>query len=356
MWVFILTVFHGVDKMLTMASTIRHVAQKAGVSPATVSRVMRADPSVTAHTSAKVMSVAQQLGFTPRPYRQKQNSNGIRTGSVGLLLVKQPLELLHLPLYVTLLGALEAALAEKDLHLVMMQLADTGALPRTCSRNRLDGVFVLGCAPAGIRKSLRELNPVLLLSSGRVGDKLWADWVCPDFEARGHVAANYLLRQGHRRIAFFNPVASHWVFTEVRRGFEDAARSVGVEPVVLCAGEDIAIPWDSRLIRRHVEELVDQLLALPADQRPTGMHTVNDEITAITHQVLAERGVRPGQDVEMVSCGNEQEHLRYLQPRPASMDGNLQEIARQAVEKMLYRIKNPESPVGARLLVPPMPL
>jgi len=339
-----------------MASTIRHVAQQAGVSPATVSRVMREDPSVTAQTSAKVKSVAQQLDFAPRSYRKRRKSNGIRTGSVGLLLIRRPLELLRFPMYVMLLEALEAALAEKDLHLVIMHTADTDGLPRTCSRDRLDGVFVLGCAPAGIRKSLQELNPVLLLSSGRVGDEVWADWVSHDFEALGHMAADYLLRQGHRRIAFFNPVASHWVFTEVHRGFEDAAQSAGVEPVVLCAGEDIVIPWDTRLIRRHVEELVDQLLALPADQRPTGMHTVNDEITAITYQVLAERGVRPGRDVEMVSCGNEEEHLRYLQPRPVSIDGNLEGIARQAVQKILYRIKNPDSPVGGRVLVPPLSL
>ena len=80
---------------------------------------------------------------------------------------------------------------------------------------------------------------------------------------------------------------------------------------------------------------------------------VNDEICVSVYEEMQRRGIKIGKDVEFMSCGNHEEFLNRMNPRPATMDLNVEEIARRAVEKLIYRIKNPEAVAGVTVQVPP---
>src|SRR5206468_10911651 len=55
---------------------------------------------------------------------------------------------------------------------------------------------------------------------------------------------------------------------------------------------------------------------------------------------MERRGIVPGRDVDIVSCDNERELLSLMRPTPPSIDLNRDMIARLAVERLLWRMKN----------------
>jgi len=75
-------------------------------------------------------------------------------------------------------------------------------------------------------------------------------------------------------------------------------------------------------------------------------------VWAYTH--LQRRGVRPGKDVEIISCDTQQEHLSMMNPRPVSIDPGRETIARLAVERLLWRMREGTSSPPVRIVVSPM--
>src|SRR5215217_6479699 len=86
------------------------------------------------------------------------------------------------------------------------------------------------------------------------------------------------------------------------------------------------------------ERLVEQWIS--ASPRPTGMFVPVDRVTLFIYRHLERRGIAPGRDVDIVSCDNEKELLSLMHPAPPSIDLNRAMIARLAVERLLWRMKN----------------
>ena len=63
--------------------SVRDVAARAGVSPATVSRVFTRPDTVAADTRSRVIAVAQDLGYTPHPVARSVAQG--RTGNIGII-------------------------------------------------------------------------------------------------------------------------------------------------------------------------------------------------------------------------------------------------------------------------------
>ena len=126
--------------------SIVEVANTAGVSTATVSRVINGHPSVKPELVKLVQDVMREIGYTPPEVRRgpKRGTRAmIRTGNVGLLVAEvQATDLYGLPVFPSLLHGLQAALAEENLNLVLLSLKPDGGLPDFATQN-LDGLFVV---------------------------------------------------------------------------------------------------------------------------------------------------------------------------------------------------------------------
>jgi LacI family transcriptional regulator len=198
------------------------------------------------------------------------------------------------------------------------------------------------------------LRPVLLLASSLNGQEdPWADCVSFDYRQRGRLAARYLLDKGHQRIGFLSPAPDHSAWNTVARSFQKFAQAKGVEPFMMISerGYEGSV-WHSLEHRPIVAELIDRWQREPAASRPTGIYVVKDEITQVVYQELQARQIKPGSDVEILSTDNIAPVLSSLQPRPATLDLNPEELASRALEKVFYRINNPDAPLGTVTWVP----
>lgn len=338
--------------------TLHEIAKEAGVSTTTVHRVLRGKRDVSPKTIELVRSVMKDIGYPKEAKEQANGSDSIssyfKTGCVGLLLVEKPVELLKVPLFVKLLTEIEQALAEYNLLVTVMQIADPEKDYPMLSEERLDGLLIFGEPHSKLlRKKLESMHAVGLLSSEHFEDSRF-DWVSSDFKSRGRLAVRYLLERGHRKIAFLNPMPSHMGFEETGYHFRQGASKAGAQLTMLVSEKPYeGIYWTAQNGQAYIEKLVDKLIQIPAEDRPTGIHVVNDEICVSVYEEMKKRGIKVGKDVEIISCGNHEEFLSRMDPRPTTMDLNVGEIARRAVGKLIYRVKNPDALAGITVLVPP---
>ncbi len=100
-----------------------------------------------------------------------------------------------------------------------------------------------------------------------------ADGIGSDYPACGCMAAEYLIRRGHTRLAYMNPIVNHGGFQEIGWAFRATAQRMNTQTIELCTGfesDDLGI-WDAIKCRESVARAVAQIAAMPIDQRPTGL-------------------------------------------------------------------------------------
>lgn len=328
------------------------IARKAKVSTGTVCKVLNGHSSVSSQLSSRVYKVAQELGYEHRKKRRGKSNAAINTGYMGLLCVGLPEETVKLPFMLTFASYLESQLSNQGMQMVWVQVPDPEVLPDNVNPARMDGGFVIGYPGAKMLPGLHRLRAVGVFGCPHAG----LDWVTTNAAEHGRRAGEYLLERGHRRLAFLCTDKHHDVFAEYGRAFKNTVDAHGVEAMMLVSQKEYSFRYF--MTQRDIREIVRELLqagyfALSAEKRPTGMYIANDEIAMITYQVLAEHGVNPGTDIEIISNDNNEPFLAALEPRPATIEPNYMEITRRAVEKLLYRIQYPNAPIGAQLLVPP---
>ncbi|GAB4111104.1 MAG: LacI family DNA-binding transcriptional regulator [Phycisphaeraceae bacterium] len=330
--------------------SIVEVAKLAGVSHATVSRVINNRPGVSPECVQLVRRAMQQIGYSPSA-RGRGASTPVKVGTVALLMIGADLTLMMAPVAGSVLHAVEDALAARGFNLILGKLNDSGRLPPNVANGRVDGLLLYGFPPQRKHQLRLAKFPCVWLLSARHSRGYWGDRIEPDNEAIGRIAAEYLISRGHTRLALLNLKPDHMGYPVRSQAFVEAARERGCEAHLLVEGEiDRSSPFVAEFDEESVADLVDHYLALK--DRPTGLFVPRDSLTVMVYHALRARGVEPGRDVEVISCNNEPV-LAGLDPRPATIDLRPEIIGRQAVDQLIRRIHASHDPVSVVSAVEP---
>ncbi|WP_034383247.1 LacI family DNA-binding transcriptional regulator [Deinococcus sp. YIM 77859] len=254
--------------------TIDDIARASGVSKGTVSRVLNGHATVAAATRQRVEAVMAQLGYSPDPVARHLSWR--RGQSLGLLLERD--DPMLSPYHVLLRRALEQHTAPRGVQLVDLR-ADLKQLKRLPS-----AVLVLHAVDRDPRLTLLQERgvPAVLL-----GHQAGAFWVAPDDEGGAALAAQALLKGGHRQLAYLGAGPSQ-VAQDRQRGFERVARQAQATVTALPA--DFTVLGGYRAMRRAWE----------SGLRFTGVFAQSDESAVGAIAALEDLGVRVPQDVSVV--------------------------------------------------------
>lgn len=188
-------------------SNLRDVAAEAGVSVATVSRVLNAPEKVAAPTRARVEAAITALRFIPSAAARAMNRG--RSGTVAALLPT-----LDNSIYARVVNALETRLADRGLSLVVAQTKDDPELELKRAREMVDiGVEALIVAGVTHNPALYDLAdmadmPVVAISYFEQHSRL--PTIGYDNQEAAWLAARHLMGLGHNRIAVLHgPVAKN---------------------------------------------------------------------------------------------------------------------------------------------------
>lgn len=252
-----------------MASTISEIAQQAGVSIGTVSRVLNGKnkenrPSAIKR-AAKIRRIAADFGYKPNTAARAARSG--RFGAFGLLACSDPLlESLN----VSMIHGIQSGLGRGGERLLVSELPAQGfhnaeTLPRVLTENSVDGLLIsyVGELPESMSTTITESSvPHVWLNAKAANNCVYPD----DFNA-AREATRYLLSLGHQRLAFVSQHEhelsdfKHYSVYDRRDGFLAAMDEAGVNPT--------AVEVTGGFVFGHGAERMRQLLS--QDDRPTAL-------------------------------------------------------------------------------------
>lgn len=303
--------------------TIREVADLAGVSIATVSRVVNGHADVSPETREAVQRVIREHGYTAN--RSARALSGGRTGLVGVTLPRVR------PMYFSsILDGAAEALYEHDRRIVLCPTQheherEVSLLDRLMHGTTDGGLLVLP------EETNEELN--ILLNHGYrfvvLDPRQPVDERIPAVSAANSAGAtqavSHLLQLGHRRIGVITGRAG-WVATEERRrGYHAALAAAGVMP-------DPALEVESDFMLRGGTEAAGELLDAP--NRPTAIFAFNDQLAIGAMQAARALGLRLPEDLSIVGVDDTVE-ASIVTPALTTVRQPLAEMGRMAVSLLM---------------------
>jgi LacI family transcriptional regulator len=319
--------------------SMKKVAELAGVSLSTVSRVINAHPSISPQTVDAVRAAMERLQFRPSPRRGGER-NADEKLAVAYLALGDGVRTTA-PAFDRLLGGITEAAEELNVELTFSFVADARQIPSRILDGGVDGLLLSGRRPdAGLQKRLERLPAVWLM--GNREQPLWGHQVMPDNTAVGGIAANHLADLGCRHVVALSIANNGWSIKFRALAFEETARERGLQVTLLRAtGMPDAAACRPDELATAGEQLVDQLLAL--SPRPTGLFITEDALAAAVDTAAAARGLdlSPGGTTSVISCNNERPYLAGLTMRPATIDINARAIGRHGLELLVRHVRRP---------------
>lgn len=311
-------------------ANIHEVAKRAGVSIATVSRVLSRPEAVAANTRRKVMQAVSQLGYAP-------NSAGkhLRTQKSGKLLVLVPD--ISNPFYSRILQSIEET-AQRAGYAVL--LGDTQQdvkreerYTQMLRRREAEGLIVVGhgLPDAAIAVSEELTTAAPIVAGCEVNRRVNIPSVHIDNHAAARDAMEHLYELGHRRIGIVTGPMMSGLSRDRLQGVTACAKARNAERDLIVVNGDFTI--DSG--RAAAERLLDR------SDPPTAIFCFNDQMAIAAMSVVRSFGCQVPKDVSVVGF-DDISFARYTVPPLTTVAQPVREIGQEAV-RLLLGIINHES-------------
>ena len=312
------------------APTIYDVADQAGVSISTISRMLNDPEKVNPATREKIMEVIDRLGFVPKAEaRARALKINRRIGVITPFFTA--------PSFVQRLRGITGALASEKYELVVYSVESTEQFANyinniSLARN-LDGLIVMSLPISDEQLARLQGLPVVLVEYRNNN----VSCIEIDDVAGGKMAANYLIGKGHRRIAFIGdsdlPEFSIQPVSKRLKGFKSAMAAAGLEvPEELVA----LVPYTQEATRAAANEWLQ--MANP----PSAIFAATDFQALSLLKTMHRAGVQVPQQLAIVGFDN-LDLAEYADLTTISQ--HLDESGTVAVEVLLNRINDPGRPV-----------
>jgi LacI family transcriptional regulator len=327
--------------------TMTEIAEKSGMSLATVSLVLREKAGVGAETRERVMQIAKDLGYFPK------NTNGtpaLPITNVGLILKEEP----HLipqanQFYSHVVAGIEVSCRRQHINLFYATMTvDANSYPLELPRilleeNATEGFLLLG---AFLSDSLRQVVarhsvPMILVDAYAIDDVY--DAVVSDNVKGARHAVTYLIQQGHRHIAF---VGNHpeFVYPSIYE------RKVGYERAL--ADAQIADSYYAECHIINTDEIIEATTTLlETNPQITAIFAVNDETAVTVMDALRSLGLQIPDDISIVGF-DDIDLAGRVSPPLTTMQVDKAGMGRMAVQLLTNRVRYPESGLVQAVMVP----
>jgi DNA-binding LacI/PurR family transcriptional regulator len=314
-----------------MPAKIEDVARQAGVSTATVSRVLSGKPYVSDDLRERVMGAVHELNY--RPSRVARSLRVQRSSIIGLIVSD-----IQNPFFTSVVRAVEDTALEHKFSVFLCN-SDENTEKETMYLELMVAEHVAGVilSPTlgqnDVYRHLVEAGVPAVAIDRRVTN-VDIDSVLVDNVTAARQMMLHLLEMGHRRIGAVvgTPVSS--TGEERLRGYVEALQmyGLGIQPELIRTG----MP---RIPNGH--DFTNELLALP--QPPTALFTGNNLLTLGALSAIHERGLRIPEDIA-VAAFDEMDWMYFVRPALTVVAQPTYDLGRTAVELLLQRMEDPDRP------------
>lgn len=318
-----------------MATNIRDVAKAAGVSVATVSKVLNGYTTVNQQTKEKVLRIVKETRFTPNS--AARSLVGRRSMTIGMFLTTG---LAH-PFFAHILSGMEQSLKAMGydlIYLTQIHWSKEYSFVRHCQSRNVEGVIVFGFQHDDmdfselIESDIPTLFIDLDMKAARTG------YISSDNEAGVRDAVRYLTGLKHRRIAFLSGIPTSYVSRPRLQGYREGLAEAG-----LPYREDYVVGSDFE--KEGGYAAMKQLLAL--SERPTAVICSSDTGAVGAIQAIREAGLSVPEDISVVGY-DDIDLAGHVHPALTTVRQDTNAIGRQAIELLdgLITDEKKEPPVA----------
>lgn len=323
------------------------IAALAGVSQATVSRVLNGDPQVNEPLRDRVMQIIRDVNYVPDVRAQMLRNK--RTDNLGLVVHRSPRNLSADPFFCSLVAFLIEEAGKRGLHLCI-DAARSAHGRRTIYEQmlrtrRVDGLILVEPAEEDerIQRLSREGFPFVLIGRSDLADHVYS--VDNDNVGAARQAAEHLLEQGHRRVGFIGGPPGLLLHEDRLKGYSEAllAADLAVDQSLL-ANADFTEAGGAKAMKRLLEQR----------EPPTSVLCLDDLIAMGALRAAKDSGRSVPQDLAIVGF-NDSAICPYLHPPLTSVAVDIASLARHATQLLVDLINGrvPEEPrriVASRLV------
>lgn len=327
-----------------MAVTIKDVAALAGVSPSTVSRTCKNNPSISEETKERVRKAMAELGYEPNFQASNLASQNSRT--IGIILPASAKEVYENSFYLEAIQGISHYCNGRQYMTTIVTGQDEAEIldaVRSMSRSgKVDGFIILyskkddpvidylfneGLLYILIGKATQYTNQTIYIDN----DNLLA----------GREAAEYLYQLGHRRIAYLGSDSSLMFSADRKAGYQLALaiHQLPVRPEYCVEVKNVS---------ENNEEVIRGLLM--QKDRPTAI-LVSDDILAVSlERVCLENHLAIPEDLSIISFNNSL-FARLTSPQLTSIDIGAGQLGSEAASQIINHIENPNL-LATKIIVP----
>ena len=321
-------------------ATQKDVAKAAGVSQATVSLVLSGGgaPSIPAETWARITKAAKDLGYVPNRFAQALKTS--RSMTIACIVPD-----ITNPFYPSLIRGIQSVTDGLSYDVIAVNTDGSAERERHfldwARQGRVDGVIgVFFTLRASDFSPLVEAGvPVVRIeSSKKRGGEIPVDDIFVDSRAAALTVTEYLIAQGHSRIAM---VAG--------RGGPQANRIEGYRTALAHAGYDEHVVIDEEFSEIGGTRAVEAILA--SEFRPTAIFAANDLMAIGVMQALRERNIDIPKQIAVVGF-DDISAAKLVTPPLTTVAQFQRQMGERAAETLMERLRGTRTGAGTALEMP----
>lgn len=309
--------------------TIKDVARKAGCSINTVSRALNGKPEISPATKARILEVAAQLGYRPNRLARGLRSN--KTGIIGVIVAD-----IGNPYFSMVVKGIVKTARAYDYNIVLLSTDEDYNREKEAIQvllsERVDGVLIAPTQKGTetIEELVESEVPFVLMS--RYFAELDTDYVIMDDLKGGFLATEYLVNQGHNRIAMINGPVHISSARERFEGYKKALSQHGLEV-------------DSSLVVSGALTMEDGYRAarrLLRRSSPSAIFAFSDFVAFGVLRAIREQELRVPGDIAVVGF-DDILFASCLETPLTTVDGSKKRLGARAAELLIRKLNKEKS-------------
>ncbi|HEX7733671.1 MAG TPA: LacI family DNA-binding transcriptional regulator [Ktedonobacteraceae bacterium] len=307
--------------------TIQDIARLAGVSKATVSRVLNHNPAVSAETNARVLRVVQEYDFVPNV-----TATGLAGGKTRLVgVLAPPLTWAGVP---EILRGVAEYIENTSYEIVLYSIGfprnHSDVLDRILSMRMISGLLAIlpGELSGHLTERFHEGMPLVVIDDQEKLEHV--PRVGIDNLTNAYRATRYLLELGHRRIAHIRGPLAYVCSHERYQGYLQALQEAGVEP-------DPRLVLQGRFDVPSGRECAVELFSRDHASWPGAIFAGNDQMAYGVLEVAEQLGIQIPEDMALVGF-DDNPLSALLKPSLTTIRQPFPLIGYRAIEQLLNMI------------------
>lgn len=318
---------------------LKAVAKKAGVSIATVSRVINNSPGVNPQTRLRVQRIIKELNYTPNRVAKRLRNRSSSSKLLGVMIPD-----IQNPFYVEVLRGIEDISFRHEYALIVCNFSQDENKEKTylemMKSESIDGLITAPTHEKDPHVLEVARSGIPMVCVDRELDSVDVDSVLVDNRKGAYTAVNFLARKGYKRIAYISGKPGIPSSRDRELGYRDALLENELKVI-----EELIRQGDSG--HQSGVKLCAELMELP--EAPDAIFTGNNLITLGALETIHTLGLKIPEDVAVLGF-DDMYWAGSLNPPLTAVRQPAYDIGKCAAEQLISRINNPERPTSQMIL------